>query len=232
MQQRRTTMQRRGAIFALALVGAFLGLGGATYELAQPGVWSARPGRDRDSAGDRPARSRPGDRRAIAPVTLGAAPRPVVTPPRPTGDGAPPSAVSEAPGAASPSAPQPTSFTIGGDVPHPLEPGMAVPLDLVLTNPGAAAITISHLDVSVGSVSAPWARATFPCGLHDFSVTQFSGSYGFTLGPSSTRSLSQLGVSTQQLPRVAMLDRPVNQNGCKGASLRFVFVGASAGGTP
>ena len=130
--------------------------------------------------------------------------------------------------------PQPQSgnadFAISGDLPAPLEPGLAAPLDLALTNEGAAEIAISGLEVSVDSISAPQASATFPCTLDDFSVTQFAGTYGFVIPASSTRSLSELGFPEAQLPQVEMLDRPLNQNGCKGASLTLRHGGSATGG--
>ena len=129
------------------------------------------------------------------------------------------------------SSPQPTNFTISGDLTRPLEPGLAAPLDLALTNPGPAEIAISSLQVSLASVSAPHADVTHPCTVDDFRVDEFSGSYGFTLGSSSTSSLSELGFPAAQWPQVAMPDRPVNQNGCKGASLTLGYTGTSTEGT-
>jgi hypothetical protein len=122
------------------------------------------------------------------------------------------------------------NFTIAGSLPSTLEPGFAVPLNLELTNPGATAIAISGVQVSVSSISAPRASASYSCTSDDFSVAQFSGAYGFTIPASSSRSLSELGFQETQLPRVAMPNRPVNQNGCKGASLQFDFTGTATGG--
>jgi hypothetical protein len=126
--------------------------------------------------------------------------------------------------------PRPTNFAIGGDLPGPLEPGLALPLDLALTNPGPAAVAITGLDVEVAAVSAPQASAAYPCSVADFAVTEFSGSYGFTLAPTSTARLSELGFPDERLPHVGMLNPPVNQNGCRGASLSLSFTGTSAGG--
>jgi hypothetical protein len=122
----------------------------------------------------------------------------------------------------------PTAFAISGTLPGALIPGMATPLDLTLSNPGSAT-RISRLDVDLYGVIAPQADATHPCTVDDFSVTQFSGSYGFTLPSSSARTLSQLGFPSGQWPVVAMLNRPVNQDGCKGASLEFNYSGVSTG---
>lgn len=123
------------------------------------------------------------------------------------------------------------NFAIAGNLPTALEPGLGAPLDLALTNPGTTDIAVSGLQVAVSSIVAPRASAGYPCTADDFSVAQFSGAYGFTIPGSSTRTLSELGFSEAQLPQVAMPNRPINQNGCKGASLQFDFTGTATGGT-
>ena len=124
------------------------------------------------------------------------------------------------------------NFAIAGDLSIPLEPGFGGPLDLALTNPGTTEIAVSGLQVALSSISAPHASTSYPCTSDDFSVAQFSGAYGFTIPALSTRTLSELGFSEAQLPQVAMPNRPINQNGCKGASLQFDFTGTATGGTP
>lgn len=124
------------------------------------------------------------------------------------------------------------SFAIGGELTEPLEPGRAAPLDLVLTNSDASPLSVLSLGVRIAAITAPQANADFPCTIDDFSVEQFSGTYPLTVAASSTQSLSDLGIPEAELPRVAMLNRPVNQNGCRGASLRFDFGGTGTGGTP
>lgn len=166
-------------------------------------------------------------RRAPRPGTTNP-PFPSPTTPAPV-PGTPAPAIPPVPEPPAADAPPPVNFTIAGDLARPLEPGAAVPLDLALSNPGATVLTISALGVRIAGVSAPRASTRFACGPDDFSVTQFSGAYGFTLAPSSTTRLSGLGVAPAQWPQVAMPDRPVNQNGCKGASLRFAFSGAGGG---
>jgi hypothetical protein len=124
-----------------------------------------------------------------------------------------------------------SSFSISGDLQSPLAPGSSEPIDLALTNPGSSEIAITELVVTIQSISAPQSDQVHPCTPADFAVTQFSGAYGFRIPPSDSRSLSELGVPSQQWPQVTMLDRPVNQNGCKGASLTFGYTGTSSGGT-
>lgn len=124
------------------------------------------------------------------------------------------------------------SFAIGGELTEALEPGHAAPLNLVLTNSDASPLSVLSLGVRIGAITAPRANAGFPCTQDDFSVEQFSGTYPLMVPAASTHSLSDLGIPEAELPRVAMLNRPVNQNGCRGASLRFEFGGTGTGGTP
>ena len=126
--------------------------------------------------------------------------------------------------------PQAAGFTISGDATSPLAPGLAVPLDLTLANPGPSAIAISGLNANVTGVSAPNSGATRPCTVDDFAVTPFSGAYGFALASGRTTTLSQLGIPAEQWPQLTMLDRPVNQDGCKGASLTLSYSGTSTKG--
>jgi hypothetical protein len=123
------------------------------------------------------------------------------------------------------------SFSIRGDLPGNLKPDLALPLDLELTNPNSSALAISSLDVAISDVSAPLADATHPCSIDDFAVTQFSGTYGMTVPASSTLTLSELGFTEGQMPQVGMLNRSVNQDGCKGSTLTFAFTGSAQGGS-
>jgi hypothetical protein len=127
--------------------------------------------------------------------------------------------------------PETRSFTISGTLPRLLAPGIAAPLDLVLTNPHPDDLAISNLRTELTAVDAPQADAAHPCTTDDFAVTQFSGSYGFEVASATTASLSDLGIPESLWPRVAMVDRPVNQDGCKGASLALGFTGTGTGGT-
>jgi hypothetical protein len=155
--------------------------------------------------------ARSGHRRAIAALNL------VIGSPKHVGNGLP-QQVGNA------------NFAIAGNLSTALEPGFGGSLDLALTNPGTTAIAVSGLQVALSSIVAPRASASYPCSSDDFSVAQFTGAYGFTIPASSTRTLSELGFPEAQLPQVAMPDRPLNQNGCKGASLQFDFTGTASGG--
>ncbi|HEX3172802.1 MAG TPA: hypothetical protein VHQ43_01115 [Solirubrobacterales bacterium] len=126
----------------------------------------------------------------------------------------------------------PKAFTIDGALPNPLTPGTAASLDLTLVNRESADLSISSLNVQVASVNGPQSDLAHPCSANDFSVEQFSGAPGFTLAASSTASLDELGFTPEEWPEVTMLNLPVNQDGCKQASLTLAFVGAATEGTP
>jgi hypothetical protein len=121
------------------------------------------------------------------------------------------------------------SFSIRGNLAGQLKPDLTLPLDLELTNPNSQALKISNLHVAIAGVSAPLADATHPCSAIDFGVHQFSGTYGSIVPASSTRTLSDLGFAAGQMPRVAMLNRAVNQDGCKGSTVTFAFTGSADG---
>ena len=156
---------------------------------------------------------------APVPVVPAPAPAPVVAAPAPPAPVVAPPVVDT---------PQPSNFTISGDLASTLEPGSTSPLDLALVNPGAVPITITALTVGLTGVTAPLSDVSHPCSNEDFVVTQFAGGYGFTLAPGSTQTLSDLGVPEGQWPQVTMTNRSVNQNGCKGASLQLAFGGSAA----
>lgn len=126
----------------------------------------------------------------------------------------------------------PDAFTIAGALPNLLTPGTAAPLDLTLVNRESVDLSISSLSVQVAGAGGPQTDPTHPCSASDFSIVQFSGAPGFTLPASSTTSLSELGFTPAQWPEVSMLNLPVNQDGCKQASLSLSFSGAATEATP
>jgi hypothetical protein len=130
------------------------------------------------------------------------------------------------PGPAGPVLTAPGAFRIDGDLTTELMPGSGEPLDLRLTNPGSADLSISRLDVRVDAVTAPRANSTHPCTSGDFIVQQFSGPYGFIVPASDEVSLSGLGIPSSQWPSVGMLNSSSNQDGCMSARLVLGFAGS------
>lgn len=123
--------------------------------------------------------------------------------------------------------PQAAPFTISGKF-APLWPGVSAPVDLALTNPSSQPITVSSLKVALVRISAPHATGALPCSAADFGVRQFSGSYPLTVPARATVHLSALGVSAALQPQVTMLDRPVDQDGCEGATLTLSYSGTAS----
>ena len=116
-------------------------------------------------------------------------------------------------------------FVISGDLAGKLAPGSpSLPLNLTLRNPNNQAIAISVLTVAVTGSSAGAA-----CNAANFGVTQYPGKYPLTIGANPTVSLTQLGVAAAALPRVGMVDRPVNQDACRNVTVSLAYTGTGTG---
>ncbi len=116
------------------------------------------------------------------------------------------------------------SFTISGDITGKIRPGVMVPLDLSLNNPNDVALSVDKITVSVKAIDAPRATADLPCTAADFEVRQIgAGVAAFRLEANDAKKLSQLDVVLRQRPALGMLNRPVNQDGCQGATLTLDY---------
>jgi hypothetical protein len=132
-----------------------------------------------------------------------------------------------APASGSGTASQSPPFGIAGDATTPLEPGVSQPLDLRITNPNSVPLIVDRVDVVVEAVNAPRATSALPCSASDFAVQQFSGSLPVRVPPSSTDSLSGLGIPPAGWPHVGLLDLPTDQDGCQGASVTLGYEAAA-----
>jgi hypothetical protein len=120
-------------------------------------------------------------------------------------------------------------FTIEGTAATPMSPGVSVPLDLGVTNPYSVTMSVTTLQVRIQTITAPNSDGAHRCARSDFTVEQkAAGSPELTLPPEIHSSLAGLGLPDADWPRVGMLNRLVNQDGCKGASLTLAY---SATGT-
>ena len=149
-------------------------------------------------------RRRPGVRRKLkvlrAKVTLVVAvPAPVV----PQGDTVPPGRLFAA-----------------GDIAEPLAPGVARPVNLVLTNAFATAVDVTALTATIVSVAPVPGGA---CSEADFTTTPASLPQPLRLLAETSRTLLALGLPRGAWPVVTMVDRPVSQDGCKGAAVALRF---------
>jgi len=119
------------------------------------------------------------------------------------------------------------SFTISGDITGEIRPGVLLPLDLSLENPNNVDLSVDKITVSVRTIHAPQATVDLPCTAADFEVRQIGGGVAaLRLGAKGEQKLSQLDVVPQQRPALGMLNRPINQDGCKGASLTLHYSAA------
>lgn len=116
-----------------------------------------------------------------------------------------------------------SAFTISGDVGNAITPGVMAPLDLSLDNPNDRDLVVDRITVTVTDVDAPQADADHPCSVADFDVRQLADGIAVTLLASGMDDLSGLGVARGDWPAVGMLNRPVNQDGCKGAFLTLSY---------
>ncbi len=122
-------------------------------------------------------------------------------------------------------------FTISGNLPGVLAPGLSSTLDLTLANPNKKPLSVTNLTVTVKTVTRTAYAVSHnqPCTTADYAVTQYSGSYPLTVPGNGSASLSSLGVSTSARPKVSMLNTAVNQDGCKGATLTLAYSGSGQG---
>ena len=126
----------------------------------------------------------------------------------------------------------PVDLKISSRVRGRLAPGASAPVDVRLTNSNDSNVTVGELTTMIEGISSPSATPDLPCEDADFSVQQYSGVEQLTVPAASSLSLKSLGVPQSQWPRISMANRPVNQDGCKLASLALHFTATSAEGTP
>ncbi|MCW2756418.1 MAG: hypothetical protein JWO46_164 [Nocardioidaceae bacterium] len=115
------------------------------------------------------------------------------------------------------------TFTISGSADRLLAPGApSGAMDLALTNPANAALKVTSLTVTVTGTNHAG------CGPENYAVTAYGGPFPLAVPANSTRTLQQLGVPRAQWPQVAMLNLPVNQDACKGATVQLHLAGTGS----
>jgi len=117
----------------------------------------------------------------------------------------------------------PTSIELGGDAAGSLQPGTAVPLDLEITNRHLTRIDVADFQVEIATISAPFADERHPCTTEDYVITQARPDIAIAVAALSSQRLSASTLPAAEWPRVQMLDRPVNQDGCRGAELTLRY---------
>jgi len=114
----------------------------------------------------------------------------------------------------------------------PLSPGMAVPLNLALTNPHRFNLVVADLNVEIRQVESPNAGADRPCTARDFIVSQISPTEALIVPARESPTLSTLGLPQGSWPRVGMRDTESNQDGCKGARITLEYSGTGSADLP
>jgi hypothetical protein len=108
-----------------------------------------------------------------------------------------------------------------------LEPGSLQALNLVLRNPNPVPISVTSMSASLERVTAPHASSAHPCGPGDFYIRQYAGPYPLLLPARGSRTLSGLGITTILQPQIVLLNRPVDQDGCQGATVTLGYSGTA-----
>jgi LPXTG-motif cell wall-anchored protein len=115
-------------------------------------------------------------------------------------------------------------FGIAGAPTGTLYPGATGVIDLLLTNPNDVSLRLQDLTVTLSSI-IPAVGAVGPCTAADFVIDQLPSNAGLILPPHSNQTLTALGVTNADLPRLTMLDSAQNQDGCKSAVVNLHYVG-------
>ena len=120
--------------------------------------------------------------------------------------------------------PRGTSVEISGNTRTLLRPGGSSRINLGFANDDSKPVTLRHVRVTITSISAPQADSEFPCTRADFRIRPMRVRSLVIPGDAFT-TLVRLDVPAWQWPNLKMRNRPVNQDGCKGASLKLGYVG-------
>ena len=115
----------------------------------------------------------------------------------------------------------PSVYTIAGDAPAHLMPGSSGAIDLQITNPNSAPITIVSNSITVTT-------SVGGCGPANFSEVR-SLARPVTVAAGSTMTLSELGLARQYWPAISMLETATNQDACKQATLTLHYRGEAVG---
>jgi len=114
-------------------------------------------------------------------------------------------------------------FDIRGNTRRPISPGVMVPLNLRFTNPNDVGLFATDITVAVRRVTAPRATPAHPCTVRDFEVDQVGKNFRFPLAAGATTTLWRRGLHRPGWAHVGMINRKVNQDGCKGATLTLDY---------
>jgi len=115
----------------------------------------------------------------------------------------------------------PQDYSMSGDAPTALTPGTSVTIDLRVSNPNSAPITLVSTITTV-TTSDPL------CGPANFTVTQ-RPTHAVTVPAGASATLSELGVAPVDRPVVTMVDTGANQDACQDVRLTLHYQGEAIG---
>jgi uncharacterized membrane protein len=110
---------------------------------------------------------------------------------------------------------------ISGYASSTLYPGTTSDIDLTLTNPNNFTIRVTTLGVSVEEQTTNAGCS----GTQNFTTSALVGTVD--VPANTTAKLSQLGVPQARLPKVTFVNKPVNQDACKNATVTLQYTGTA-----
>jgi hypothetical protein len=113
------------------------------------------------------------------------------------------------------------TFTVTGHTVREISPGVSAPFNVELENSSGYALVITEIRIRIREVLAPHADARHPCTTEDFAVVQGSHDLRIALGVGASTSLMAAGIDRSDWPSVGMTNTSSDQDGCKGAVVRF-----------
>jgi hypothetical protein len=96
------------------------------------------------------------------------------------------------------------ALSIRGSIVQPLSPGSSGTVDLDFTNTLVTGLTVQKIVVMEDAADAPRTTPLLLCGIDDFFVIQTTAT--FPLAAKSPKTLTEAGLTPEQLPRVTMRD--------------------------
>ena len=112
---------------------------------------------------------------------------------------------------------------ITGTTRRAVAPGTSARISLRFVNTDSTDVVLRGVYVRIIRIIAPHADAAHPCVRADFEIEQMDARTLNVEGGSKVTTLFDLGVPRSDWPQLTMVNRPVNQDGCKGARLSLGY---------
>ncbi len=121
------------------------------------------------------------------------------------------------------------SFTVSGNAVTPFYPGLSQTLNLSVTNPNPAAMTIPAGGISLTIDTGNTLCSAFGSTPANFTFTSLSAAVTVPANTTTPVSLTSLGITTAHLPVLKMNNTAVNQDQCKHLTLTLHYTGNGSG---